>query len=371
MDTHHGSASCTSEHQRVRSSWRGVQIVTATTAGYTHWTLHLLRNLRLLGLDCRLHVCAADAESVAFAAAHNLTVVSELRDPAASALSSTLTSIPASSKSRRVFRSSGWFSAVHFKQQCVWEFMLRSAPGAIVLLIDGDVTIFRNPLPDLLHAELSAATDHSTPAARAGASAVAVKNPSAAATWQAAHETHAVTADVTFLNDQTASSTEGYVNSGFMMIRNTAASRAFAPVYLGELRKRRHTNDQGVLNDVLGIGEDSEPAERHRALNSSGALRWRVLDERRFLNGFYFYEHRTRQPIDASAAVAVHHNWIRGDRNKWHRAVAYEAILESDGETYAHFRRRARRSMRVREAWQYRNKSHPGNEFCGQSGPGC
>ena len=130
-------------------------------------------------------------------------------------------------------------------------------------------------------------------------------------------------------------------------------------------------NDQGVLNDVLGIGEGSEPAERHRALNTSGALRTRLLDSRLFLNGFYFYEYRRKRPLNASAVVAVHHNWIRGDRNKWQRAVAYQSVLEADDETSVRYVRRARRAMRRMEPWQYRNKTHPGNLFCGQSGPGC
>ena len=59
----------------------------------------------------------------------------------------------------------------------------------------------------------------------------------------------------------------GYFNSGFMLLRHTAAMRSFALAYLRELRQRRSANDQGVLNDVLGIGEGSESAARHRALD--------------------------------------------------------------------------------------------------------
>mmetsp|Transcript_26419 Transcript_26419/g.67041 ORF Transcript_26419/g.67041 Transcript_26419/m.67041 type:complete len:317 (+) Transcript_26419:157-1107(+) len=311
-------------------------VVTATTAGFTHWTLHLLRNLRFLGLHRRLTVCAFDEESIAFASAHNLSIHSTLPGAAdASKLATAVSSIKGSSKYRRVFKSTGWFSAVHLKQECVWNVMMRSPHNSVTLLIDGDVSLFRDPI-----LALSRASGPQLP-------------------------------DLMFLNDETPSAGEAYMNSGFMVMRNTYRSRTFGKVYLDELRRRRGANDQGVLNDCLGIGEGSKGAERHRALNTSGGLAIHVLNSREFMNGFFFYEYRDQRPLNASSLVAVHHNWIRGDRNKWNRAVAYDTILQSDGEKFAHFRRRARRSMRNMEAWKYRNKSHAGNEFCGQSGPGC
>lgn len=70
---------------------------------------------------------------------------------------------------------------------------------------------------------------------------------------------------------------------------------------------------------------------------------------------------RYRLPINSTHLVAAHHNWIGGDENKWVRAVAYETVLESDNETLAHFRRRARHAIDAMPAWQWRNPAHPGN----------
>ena len=52
---------------------------------------------------------------------------------------------------------------------------------------------------------------------------------------------------------------------------------------------------------------------------------------------------------------------IRGDRNKWERAVAYDAVVTDPGETHRHFVQRARASMMHMRAWEYRNRNHPGN----------
>ena len=46
----------------------GTLIVTTGTANYAHWLRHLLRNLKLLGLDQMLRVCAADNSTAALAA---------------------------------------------------------------------------------------------------------------------------------------------------------------------------------------------------------------------------------------------------------------------------------------------------------------
>ena len=60
--------------------------------------------------------------------------------------------------------------------------------------------------------------------------------------------------------------------------------------------------------------------------------------------------------------VAMHHNWIRGDHNKWERAKAYDAIVTDAGESRGEFIRRARASMVRMPAWEYRNPRHPGNK---------
>ena len=86
-----------------------------------------------------------------------------------------------------------------------------------------------------------------------------------------------------------------------------------------------------------------------------------VLSQKQFLCGFFFYEHRDSWPLNASAVVAVHHNWIKGDQNKWERAIAYDTVLQDSSESLRHFVRRARSSMATMPAWQYRNPKHAGN----------
>ena len=102
---------------------------------------------------------------------------------------------------------------------------------------------------------------------------------------------------------------------------------------------------------------DTKPGSTRRG----GGLRVRVLDARRFSNGYFFYEYRDKRPLNASAMVVVHHNWIRGDANKWARALAYDTLVTDPTATYRRFLRRARSSTVRMHAWKYRDQSHPGN----------
>jgi hypothetical protein len=320
----------------------------------------------------------------------------------------------------------------------VWSLVERSAPGALLLLVDGDVSFFKDPLPLLL--------------GRMNASAAE---------------------DVLLMDDTTPVHPSTYLNSGFMLLRNTPATRAFGRTYLAQLKRRRDANDQNVFNDVLktmsatgpyaassahgaevhahahggrrlgerspdpsaahardegseegptaagakrgatsrgtgskGVGgkggggavagsskgmggkgaggkggaagggasgssTSARPRPAHPATlvaRASGAtagsrdatlrgaagggapppsrgtrrgLRVGVLDTRRFANGYFFYEYRSRRPLLTEQLVAVHHNWIRGDHNKWERADAYDALVTDAAETYRHFVHRA------------------------------
>ena len=392
-------------------------IVTTCTSGYAHWLRHLHRNLAFLGLDKQLRVCSADASTAELAASLGVQSVTPWHEPLNQTSHSVVRAVdyglatPATGHSPGTFMSSSWRAAAHFKQHCVWGVLERLAPGAHLLLVDGDVTFFQDPLPLMLPR-----SEH--------------------------NHTAAMVDDITLMDDSTPSSTEPYLNSGFMLLRNTAATRAFGRAFLHQLEHSRHANDQGVLNDVLRSMSTTGPFARggswwsfagrrmgsvmgvastggrhrpndaglnagptharptrnrsvtdtgHRMTSGShasssrtgssssskganvkldtkpgstrrgGGLRVRVLDAQRFSNGYFFYEYRDKRPLNASAMVVVHHNWIRGDANKWARALAYDTLVTDPTETYRRFLRRARSSMVRMHAWKYRDQSHPGN----------
>ena len=405
-------------------------IVTTATAGYAHWLTHLKRNLALFNLDRLLRVCAADAEATALATRLGISIV-EPHTPQ-NASGAALFKLN-TGRTPGTFMSASWKAAVHYKQHCVWTLLETLSPGAHLLLVDGDVSFFQNPLPELLP----------TP----GENATLID-------------------DIQLLDDTVPRSTEPYLNSGFMMLRNTAATRQFGRAYLAQLSRRRGENDQNVFNDVLRLMSTTGPLAGRPVPRSSGrrleassvvdsllskgavgtraggkagsskagstskagvkaggpsnhallafrgggkasgtpssvksssatkaalpkvvakmmgggahaahgsgrvnvrhgihggGLRVRALDPRRFSNGFFFYEYRHKRPLNTSALVAVHHNWIRGDRNKWERAVAYDAVVREPDVTQRQFLKRARTSMVSMRAWEYRNMKHPGN----------
>ena len=345
-------------------------IVTTATAGYGHWLRHLKANLRLFNLDKLLRVCAADSATMRLAA--SIGILTVLPQQSNHSLSAAQFNLP-TSETPGTFMSASWKAAVHYKQHCVWTLLERLSPGAHLLLTDADVTFFQNPLPELLPAP--------------GLNATMID-------------------DVTLLDDTTPRSPDRYLNSGFMLLRNTPATRQFGRAFVTQLSRRRDDNDQAVFNDVLRQMSTTGPLARmphtsgggrqlaaafsskqgthataagkaaakggvktsgakavsaRTAARHGGGLRVRALDTRRFSNGFLFYEYRHKRKLNASALVAVHHNWIRGDRNKWERAVAYDTVVEEDTETARHFLKRARSSMTNMRAWQYRNRAHPGN----------
>jgi len=166
-------------------------IVTTCTAGYHHWLQHLHANLKLLRLDKLLHVCAADAATATAASSMGLQLVSRDRRQASNASSPSTSAadygLPTTRQAAGTFMTSSWKAAVHYKQHCVWELLERLAPGASVLLVDGDVTFFQDPLPLLL----------------AGAN-------------------RSVTDDVVIMDDTAPHLAQPYLNSGFMLLRNTA-----------------------------------------------------------------------------------------------------------------------------------------------------
>jgi hypothetical protein len=365
-------------------------IATACTSTYAHWLRHLHTNLLFFGLHRMLRVCAADNATVAMAASMHIPAVKTGMLATWSAQSSMLVEMAlrggTSDGFGSTFSTAGWNRAVHFKQQCFFTLLERVAPGAAVLLVDTDVTFFSNPLPLLVRLN---------------------------------------GLDMAVLDDSTPRDDRRTFNSGFLALWNTPATRAFGRAFLAQLSQRQKHNDQSVFNDVLNgcLKPDCDPATFYsRACNTAHSacyaggfdgkakrekeearslfpwlfsakplrapgtlvvpgtsvrqrlngtiilpgtveLRVRALEQREFMCGYFFYEFRGKRRINTSAIVAVHHNWIRGDRNKWDRAVAYSAVVTDANETLAHFLRRARSSMMRMPAWEYRNPRHAGNKL--------
>ena len=128
------------------------------------------------------------------------------------------------------------------------------------------------------------------------------------------------------------------LNSGFFFSRNTLPMRRFWGALIKYHANIPQLADQVALNVML---------------SRSPGLRVARLDPMRFVNGFRFYEQnrsRGEPRRNASAVVLVHHNWIRGDAQKFARAVAYDTIPRA-GEGRVHFLRRARHAIVRKEAW--------------------
>ena len=130
-----------------------------------------------------------------------------------------------------------------------------------------------------------------------------------------------------------------YLNCGFLLLRNTAATRVLARQFRTALAARRGINDQAVFNDVLW------PLAQRRELHAE------ALPPARFLNGYRFYEARCAHPINASAIVAVHHNWVRGDERKWARATDYQTLVTNQSETRGSFWKRAKWAFTALGPW--------------------
>ena len=350
------------------------RFVTSSTAGYLRWLAHLHRNLQLLGLARQFSVCAHDHATTKFASARGLHVVRWYLDGSGG---SGGTTDGASAYSH------SWTRINHAKHHCLYSLLEVAPKRTSLLFIDADMTLFRNPLRAL-------------PSARA--------------------------ADVAFLDDRggwsrmfTGPQNVRSLNGGFFLLRVCKAARAFYRLFVRALQRNGRMSDQFVLNnfvdDLVNIsatsggrldvrvlhqqsgslartadprayvdGSADLPALRydleHMAAEAApGGAEMRattraptlprlsigmaVLDQLLYQNGFRFYENRGRLPLDASAIVAVHHNWIGGDENKHRRAIEFDTILEQDNETLGQFEARALWSMARRPPWKYKKPAPP------------
>ncbi len=146
-------------------------------------------------------------------------------------------------------------------------------------------------------------------------------------------------ADIALLDDTGPTQRQNNtLNSGFFFSRNTLPMRRFWGALIKYHANIPQLADQVALNVML---------------SRSPGLRVARLDPMRFVNGFRFYEQnrsRGEPRRNSSAVVLVHHNWIRGDAQKFARAVAYDTIPRA-GEGRVHFLRRARHAIVRKEAW--------------------
>ena len=141
-------------------------------------------------------------------------------------------------------------------------------------------------------------------------------------------------------------------NSGFFLMRYTPRARKLWRNVLAHHIDNPEMLQQPALNAVL----------RHMAKGSH--IEFHGLPERHFLSGWCFYDKRPllKSGIRPHEVVGIHHNWLKGDANKWARAVSFGAVAFSDADAPG-FLERARGSMVTQGAWReaLRVLSRPGH----------
>ena len=157
-----------------------IVFVTACNQAYHRWFDHLRQNLGFFNLTDRLYICGEKGDGAAF-----------------------------------TFGTRAYFALLHRRQQCFWRLLTTRPPGAHVLIIDTDVTLFRNPVKALEALPLAMRT-----------------------------------ADLVALDDTGPNRRPGYngfdryLNCGFLLLRNTPATVALGHAFQNALARRAGTNDQ-------------------------------------------------------------------------------------------------------------------------------
>lgn len=253
-----------------------VQFVTFVTNAYHHWLSHLHLNLYLLGFsNSSLTVCSPQAESIQFSLSRGLKVV-RMSSPSTANTSETQ---DGQNRAKAVpkFGSKDFRELQRMKQSCIWESLSQLPKGGRLLVLDGDLTILKDPLP-----------------------------------WIQMQGEHDLV-----IQDDTVPEAHLFsqANVGFFLLRNTQPMRAFGNLFMKNLEHARgKANDQDVFNNVLA---------KHGA---TIGIRWHFLDPTIFPHGQRYYE-GPRRYRNFSKLIIVHHNWISGDLNKWRRTVHYGGIL--------------------------------------------
>ena len=207
-------------------------------------------------------------------------------------------------------------SLTHHKSLCVSTIQQRPRPPPHLLFLDGDVTLFRSPLPFFQR-------------------------------WAA----NVAAEDALFMDDTNLGASETNLNSGFFTLRSSNRTRRFWRLLLQRHCDDPTHNDQVHLNELLqqearhSLRGEASRKSTHVA-STHDKIRVGVLPTACFPNGFHFYAQRPRSAgYDVRCIVAVHHNFIRGDAHKTHRAAQYGALARPEDDL-AHFLARANDTMR-------------------------
>ena len=348
--------------------WSGgpLTILTFASSNYLHWLAHLHVNFQQLRLrDASLLVCTTDDASRAAAHSRGLATL-DVRDTAGCSLcpllginaTTTLSTDSLIKDEGETWGTTTYTHMVHAKSVCVHLHVERhERQQGLLLFVDTDVTLFSDPRSHLhLEADIALLLD-------IGPGIQNFTQP-----------------DCAHFDPRTTSNTSSYFNSGFFFMRYTPVIRQLWRRMLQYHADNPKVMQQAALNTLLRQPEAMQEKSCKGHAASSGSCsesQWHImaqgLDPRRFLSGYCFYEqlpihtaasvfHQRRvassisQRLEPDAVVAVHHNWIKGDRHKWTRAVETSVVAVNNTPGFLD---RARSSMKAGVYWSVYEQSTP------------
>jgi len=245
---------------------------------HAHWICHLKNNFEMLKIETKdLFVCAADQKIENVAQKMGLNVAFWTKRP-------KLTSQIAP------FGSSLFRKISLFKQNCLWGMLDVIRENEYFVFLDADVTLIQRPTTSDFDIEIM---DDSPPLAL---------------------------------------STE--LNIGFLILRNTIATRKLKDIYMSFLQKHVEQNDQKIVNDVI------------RIYSKKIGLKLNTLNPNLYINGYRYYEDK-ESSVDFDSLIAIHHNWISSDDAKWDRTMKWNAIVKNSTMNYQSF------ILKLKQTWLY------------------
>ena len=381
---------CPVQPRAMATTWSGgpLTILTFASSNYLHWLAHLHVNFQQLRLrDASLLVCTTDDASRAAAHSRGLATI-DVRDTAGCSLcpllginaTTTLSTDSLIKDEGETWGTTTYTHMVHAKSVCVHLHVERhERQQGLLLFVDTDVTLFSDPRSHVhLEADIALLLDIGP----------GVQN-----------FTHP---DCAHFDPRSTSSTASYFNSGFFFMRYTPVIRQLWRRMLQYHADNPKVMQQAALNTLLKQPEAMQEKSCKGHAASSGSCsesHWHImahgLDPRRFLSGYCFYEQlpihacaavpcpsrgspsflqpcmtlcvlcaacgrrlapSISQRLEPDAVVAVHHNWIKGDRHKWTRAVETSVVAVNNTPGFLD---RARSSMKAGVYWDAYEQSTP------------
>ena len=307
-----------------------LHVLTFASGSYLRWLALLHANLRLLALPATdLSVCTGDETSRRAAGALGVEVLDFSNESAGT--------LPPRQVAER-YGTASYVRVVHAKTHCIVSKLSRLAQHAdaraeaLLLFVDGDVTLFGDPRPHFAAMGVDLALMSDRQGGRfnsGGACGYPPRNASAAALT--------------------------VFNSGFFLLRVGPAALWLWSTVQDYHRNHPQVMQQAALNTVLDnksyLAKRTLAKRMRRTLDVGGMrLRLAAFDEAKFLNGHCFYERRPLR-TDAANVMAVHHNFIDGDGRKFERARAYHAVVDESDKTWEAFTRRSRAAMDANASW--------------------